>query len=63
MPTNGKLTLRQRQTDAKITVADWSWVRHGSHRGVNCRTRQNGTDLPVSEQDHSSTAARDDREK
>src|SRR5215831_17514884 len=26
MPTNGKLTLRQRQTDAKITVADWSWV-------------------------------------
>jgi hypothetical protein len=26
MPSNGKLTLRQRQTDAKITVADWSWV-------------------------------------
>jgi hypothetical protein len=26
MPTNGKLTLRQWQTDAKITVADWSWV-------------------------------------
>jgi len=26
MPTNGKLTLRQRQTDAKITAAEWSWV-------------------------------------
>jgi Alpha/beta hydrolase domain len=26
MPINGKLTLRQRQTDAKITIADWSWA-------------------------------------
>jgi hypothetical protein len=26
VPTNGKLTLRQRQTDAKITVADWIWA-------------------------------------
>ena len=26
MPTNGKLTLRQRQNDAKIAVADWNWV-------------------------------------
>jgi hypothetical protein len=26
IPTNGMLTLRQRQTDAKLVVADWSWV-------------------------------------
>ena len=26
MPANGKLTLRQRQTDAKFIVADWNWV-------------------------------------
>jgi hypothetical protein len=26
MPTNGMLTMRQRQTDPKITVADWTWV-------------------------------------
>jgi hypothetical protein len=26
MPTNGMLTLRQRQADAKIAIADWSWV-------------------------------------
>jgi hypothetical protein len=26
MPTNGTLTVRQLQTDARTTVADWSWV-------------------------------------
>ena len=26
MPTNGKLTLRQHQVDAKMVVPDWSWV-------------------------------------
>jgi hypothetical protein len=25
-PTNGKLTLRQRQADPRIAVADWNWV-------------------------------------
>jgi hypothetical protein len=42
MPTNGKLTLRQRQTDAKITIADWSWA---DEREIVVRTpvRPNGS--------------------